>query len=62
MSGESARSTEANADEECSALERFATADASNLTAALVQKDATIKTKNAQPNEFLGSKRGCKAG
>ena len=51
-----------NAVEESSEVERLATAgaldgDASNLTVALVQKDATIKTKNVQPNEFLGAKR-----
>lgn len=58
---------ESNANEEFSAVERLATAgavdgDASNLTVATFQKDATIKTKNIQPNEFLGSKRGFKAG
>lgn len=53
---------ESNVDEEFSEAERLATTgaldgDASNLTVALLQKDAAIKTKNVQPKEFLGSKR-----
>lgn len=53
---------ESNVDEAFSEAERLATAgaldgDAANLTVALLQKNAAIKTKNVQPKEVLGSKR-----
>ncbi len=66
LSASNVCATERSVVEESSAVEGLAKAgaldgDASNSTVALVQKDATIKTKNVQPKEFLSSKRGFKA-